>query len=266
MRLLTTLIILIFSSGLAFSTGQNGDIIFWNNKKYSLFSNPLESYPQFDLIRPKLFGEQPGEWNTGCYRGYIAEWEILNNQLYLVNIFSCNDQNLKANLNLLFPDIISNGKINAYWVNQTLLVPDGKCIYYGNIGYSYIYETEYELTIKNGELIENKKYDNSSHISIFTQKPDSLMNFIYKTIQWSNIPDTLKNPVRVNLLLTTSDVNKPEIKILKGSGIKVYDDEALRVAYQLPDWDFYIQRGKVFKIYWFLPVIFSNENKIKYTH
>lgn len=266
MRLLTTLVILIFSIGVAFSTGQNGDIIFWNNKKYSLFSNPLESYPQFDLIRPKLFGEQPGEWNTACYRGYIAEWEILNNQLYLVNIFSCNDQNLKANLSLLFPDIISNGKINAYWVNQTLLVPDGKCIYYGNIGYSYIYETEYELTIKNGELIENKKYDNSAHISIFTQKPDSLMNFIYKTIQWSNIPDTLKNPIRVNLLLTTTDVNKPEIKILKGSGVKVYDDEALRVAYQLPDWDFYIQRGKVFKIYWFLSVIFSNENKIKYTH
>jgi hypothetical protein len=146
-------------------------------------------------------------------------------------------------------------------------VPDGKCIFYGNIGYSSIYETEYELTIKKGKLVEKKKYDNSkSHVSIFTQKPDSLLKFIDHNIQWINVPDTINKPIRIFLVLTTTDSNKPEIRIVRGSGIKLYDDEAVRVASQIPDWDVYFQRGKVFKMYWSLPIIFSKEKKIKYTH
>jgi hypothetical protein len=251
----------------AYSTGQEGDIIIWNNKKYALLSNPLESYPQFYQISGKLFGEQRGETNTACVRGYIAEWQILNNHLYLINIVSCNNHNIKADLNLLFPNKSNNGKIDADWVNQILIVPEGKCIFYGNIGYSSIYETEYELTIQNGRLLEKKEYDNSkSHVSIFTQKPDSLIKFIDHNILWNNLPDTIKNPIRIILLLITSDTNKPEIKILRGSGTKLYDDEALRVASQIPDWDVYLQRGKVFKMYWSLPIIFSNEKRIKYTH
>ena len=258
--------ILIFSSSLGFSTGQNGDILIWNNKKYSVLSNPLEDYPQFDSIRPKLFGDKPLDWNTACYRGYIAEWEIVDNQLYLTNIFSCNNRNIKANLNLLFSDVIKNGKIKADWVNQTLIVPEGKCLYYGNIGYSYIYETEHELTIEHGELTKNKRFENSSHISVFSQKPDTLIKWIYGNIHWNNIPDTIKNPVRVYLYFISSDTNKPIVRVLKGSGIKVIDDEALRVASLIPDWDFYIQRGKAFKTYWYAPIIFSYENKLKYTH
>ena len=267
MKILTIFCILIFFTLAANSTGQAGDIIIWNNKKYALLSNPLESFPQFDLIRGRLFGENPVEISTACVRGYIAEWQIINNHLYLTNIFACHNYNIEADLNLLFPDKANNGKIKADWVNDILLVPDGKCIYYGNIGYSSIYETEYELTILNGKLIESKEFDNSkSHVSIFTQKPDSLLKFIDANIQWKNIPDTIMNPIRVILTLTTTDTNKPEIKILRGSGIKFYDDEAVRVASQIPDWDIYFQRGKVFKMYWSLPVIFSNEKKMKYTH
>lgn len=266
MRLLLAFVIIVFTSEIAFSTGQEGDIIFWNNKKHALLSNPLESYPQFDTIRLKLFGNQKSDLNTACYRGYIAEWQIINNQLFLTNIFSCNNQNLKANLDLLFPGLINNGKMKAYWVNQTLIVPEGKCLYYGNLGYSCIYEKEYELTIKDGELIENKKFENSAHVSVFTQKPDSLMKWIYKNIKWENISDTVTLDSRIILTLTTSDTNKPEIKILKGSGIKVFDDEALRVVSQLPDWDYYLQRGKIFRLYWYVPIIFSNENKNKYTN
>jgi len=267
MKTLTIFCLLILSTLTATATGQAGDIIIWNNKKYALFSNPLESYSQFDLIRGKLFGEKPGESSTACVRGYIAEWQIIDDFLFLTNIYGCNNYEIKADLNLLFPTKAINGKIKADWVNEILLVPDGKCIFYGNIGYSAIYETEYELTIQYGKLVEKVVYDNSkSHISIFTQKPDSLLKFIDHNIQWNNIPDTIKNPIRVVLFITSTDTNKPEIKILKGSGIKFYDDEAVRVASQIPDWDVYIQRGKTFKMYWSLPIVFSHEKIIKYTH
>ena len=266
MKVLIAFTVLIFSSTIAFSTGQEGDIIVWNKKTYSLFSNPLASYPQYDLIRGKLFDDRIGGTSTGCVRGYIAEWQIVNNQIYLTNLFSCNLQ-LKADLNLIFPGKVKNGKIKADWINGILIVPDGKCIFYGNLGYSSIYETENELTIKRGKLVGVKEYDNSnSHISIFTQKPDSLMKFIDMNIQWNNIPDTINKPIRINLLLITTDSTKPDIRIARGSGFKLYDDEALRVASQIPDWDVYFQRGKVFKQYYSLPIIFTKEKKIKYTH
>jgi len=267
MKSLTIFCFLIIYPLAATATGQAGEILIWNNKKYSLFSNPLESYPQFDQIRRKLFGEKPGESNTGCVRGYIAEWQIIDDILYLTNIYGCNNSTTKADLNSIFPNITQNGKIKADWVNEILLVPSGKCILYGNLGYSAIYETESELTIQNGKLVETKVYDNTkSHISIFTQKPDSLMKFIDQTIKWDIIPDTINKPTRIIFILSTTDTNKPDIRMLRGSGIKLYDNEALRVVSKIPDWDVYFQRGKVYKMDWVLPIIFSKEKKIKYTH
>jgi hypothetical protein len=59
----------------AFPTGQASDIIIWKNEKLALFSNPLESYPDFELIRERLFGIKNLSRSTGCLRGYIAEWQ-----------------------------------------------------------------------------------------------------------------------------------------------------------------------------------------------
>jgi hypothetical protein len=265
MQRLTILIILVFYSALAYSTGQEGDIILWNNNKYFLHSNPLESYPQFDSMRSKLFGDQKSDWNTACYRGYVAEWEILSNRLYLTNIYACNDRSKKADLNRLFPGKIKDRRMEANWVTEILIIPNGKCLFYGNLGYVSIYEIEYELTINNGELREIKKYDNEAHISVFTEKPDSLMKFIDFNIKWELIPDSILMKKAV-FTLSTTDNTKPEIKLIRSSGSKILDDEASRVLTLLPDWDFYVQRGKVFKRYWIIPIVFSHDKKIKYTH
>ena len=230
-----------------------------------MFSNPLETYPQFSLIRDTLFDDNPPSINTGCYRGYIAEWEIISNHIYLTNIYACDDLSKKADLNRLFPGKIKDGKMEANWVTEILIIPDGKCLFYGNLGYVSIYETEYELTITNGELRESKKFDNKTHISVFTERSDSLIKFIDHSIRWELIPDSI-NLRKTVFTLSTSDNTKPEIKLLRSSGLKLLDDEALRVITLLPDWDFYIQRGKVFKRYWLIPVVFSQDKKIKYTH
>jgi hypothetical protein len=251
----------------AFSTGQAGDIIIWNNDTLALFSNPLESYPTFDIIRGKLFGIKTIHQNTGCVRGYIAEWQIIDNLLYLTNIYDCLDRNTKADLKFLFPDKIKNGKIQAEWVNEILIVPKGKCLYYGNLGYVAIYEKEYELTIQSGKLIAEKEYDNSrTRKSFFTMNPDSLLKFIYSNIHWSKFPEITENPVKVNLVIVSAETAKPDIRILRGSGNILYDEEALRVASLIPDWDVYYQRGKVYRVYFSLAIIFDKEKKIKYTH
>jgi hypothetical protein len=265
-----TLIIIYILNSIALtvnSTGQEGDILIWNNEKLQLFSNPLESYPGFSQIRNKLFGTVSGSLSTGCARIYIAEWAIEENTLFLTNIYDCMDQKIKADLNSLFPGKLKNGRVQAYWVNEVLNVPKGKCLYYINLGYKSIYETEFELTIKSGQLTEERKYDNSkTRISVFTQNTDSLLKFVYSNILWDKLPDTKNISMTVSLTLISTETNKPEIRISRGSGNKIFDDEAVRVASSIPDWDVCIQKEKVLRQFFFLPIIFNDEMRVKYTH
>lgn len=265
LKIILIFFILIHLSPEGKATGQSGDILIWKGRQYLLYSDPLYTYPGYGLIEGRIFGDQHPESSTGCVRGYIAEWQIANDSLFLTNIYACYDCGIKASLNNLFSGMVKSNRVYAGWVNQVLLVPDGKLLFYGNIGFSAIHETEYELTINKGMLVGQKMYDNSAtHISIFTQKPDSLISYIDHSIRWNEIPDTLNVPVRVVFVLLTTGTTKPEIKRMYGSGIKFYDDEALRVIKSLPDWDMYVQRGEVFRLYWMVPVIFSEEKRMKH--
>lgn len=70
------------------ATAQIPDILWFNGTKYSLYSNPLESYFNKDNPRPQQIIEN-GCWSTACWRGYQAKWKIIDNQLYLTEIGSC---------------------------------------------------------------------------------------------------------------------------------------------------------------------------------
>jgi hypothetical protein len=267
MRTFILLCLLNFIALTANSTGQAGDILIWDNEKLQLFSNPLESYPNFSQIRNKLFGTVPLRLSTGCVRGYIAEWQIVENTLFLTNIYDCLDQKIRADLNTLFPGKLKNGRIQADWVDEVLIVPKGKCLYYINLGYKSIYETEFELTIKSGKLIAERKYDNSeTRISVFTQNTDSLLKFVYSNILWDKLPDTKNKSMKVSLTLISTGTNKPEIRISRGSGNKIFDIEAVRVASTIPNWDVCIQKEKVLRQSFHLPIIFNDEMRKKYTH
>ena len=61
-------------------TAQISDKILYKNIRYSLSSEPLSAY----LLKNKI--DKFNELNTACWRGYVAEWEVVDNKLYLVNI------------------------------------------------------------------------------------------------------------------------------------------------------------------------------------
>lgn len=58
------------------------DTINLNNKRYSLYSYPLEQYWQLHNNKPPLFST-----TSGNNRGYTAEWLIENNKLYLIKFW-----------------------------------------------------------------------------------------------------------------------------------------------------------------------------------
>jgi hypothetical protein len=88
MKKLILFAILVFGSATAaFSTAQAPDVLFYDNKIFDLYSNPLEDSYKDEKDRPK-FSISPGGTSSGNWRGYVAYWEIADDMLYLKAIDS----------------------------------------------------------------------------------------------------------------------------------------------------------------------------------
>ena len=257
-RILSIIILLVSAFG--FATEQIPDILIWKNDTISLHSNPLGSYSKLDDLN--LFGDQDARYSTACWRGYIAEWKIINSKLYLSNIYSCDyfysENKIKANLKKLFPTEYDNEMVLANWYSGKLSVPNGKLI---NKELK-IYASEWILSLKKGKVIEEKKFYNSeSHISIYTKNQDSLNDFISKNINWNNIPRLEKGIHKVyGLIKSGKSKTEFSVEIKSRTEYKELEKEALRILKLLPEFDFYIKAGEVLNVKYTIPIMFS-ENK-----
>lgn len=260
-----TIILLAVSVERVLATGQIPDRLIYNNDTLSIFANPLEQLPNVDSLRAKLFNDNKEHWNTACWRGYQAEWTIIDNQLYLTAIYSCNynEDNIKSDLKQHFGEKFIKGKVKANWVTAKILSPQGKELYYVHSGYESLYEKEVVFEIVNGQLKGTTTYDNSkSRISIYSQDT-SLQKFIYSNIQWEKLPKQDK-PVRVFVQFSGNEQGVIDsVKLMKGFN-ETFDNEALRVVKSIPEWDVFYRRGQYERRAWTLPIIFSEENRKKY--
>lgn len=265
-RLINLTIILFFPLAL-FATRQVGDKLIWNGDTLTIFSNPLELRSDIDSLRSILFGKKEEGFSTACWRGYIAEWTMIKNEIYLTNITNCiNDYSTKANLKAVFGDECKNGKVKAGWMSGEIIIPKGKLIHDFNSAYLSIYETEHVLIFNKGKLTGEKNYDNSkSYKSILTENQDSLQEFIYTNIDWHNIPDLKNDTLKVYVSLQSGATRKPEnITIIRDADNELLNVEALRVIDLIPEWDVYYKLGEVLVMTWTIPVLFSEEKRKKY--
>jgi hypothetical protein len=248
------------------------DRLIWNGDtlRVFVFSNPselLDLRNDIDSLRSKLFGDTEAELNTASWREYIAEWTIIENEMYLTNIFSLNyyHDSIKSDLKTVFGAEYENGKVKATWITEQILIPKGKLIHYVDREHQF-YKTELVLTFKNGKLIEQMEYDNSKSLkSIFTENQDSLQNFIYTNIDWKKVPDLKNEEERVFITITSGATSKPgSVYLVKGSDHEILNQEALRVVNLIPEWDVYYRRGKFYRIAWSVPIIFDEQKRMKY--
>jgi hypothetical protein len=84
-----TLILWTFSCTNGYSTAQAPDRLIYKSDTISIYANPLEQLYEKGTLRPNFFGKKPGCGSTDCWRGYQAEWAIIENELYLTGIYSC---------------------------------------------------------------------------------------------------------------------------------------------------------------------------------
>ena len=249
-----------------FATAQIPDILIHNGDTLSIFANPLEQLYEKDTIRPDFFGKKEGCMLTACWRGYQAEWIIIDNQLFLTGIYSCcyYEDKIKADLKQLFGNKCIDGKVKADWFTASIIAPKGKRLYYVHMGYGSLYEKELELQFEKGKLIGSKTYDNSkSKQSDYSQDSEILLDFIYSNINWDKLPKNNKT-IKVYIQFSSNENGIIDSAIVMRGYSKIYDQEALRVVKSIPEWDIYYRRGVHERRGWNIPIIFSAEKRTKY--
>jgi len=276
------------------ATAQVGDIIIWNGDTLSLFSNPLELRLDWEklhkIILKELFItdsiahlERYGtskEYESGissdCWRGYIAEWNILNNKIYLSNIYSCINPKNKLDLEKVFPSEYHDGLVFAYWIKNKLIIPKGECIEYIHLDYRSIYDKEIVLNVMNGYIKKAKEYDNiivkRSKFSL-DPNPSAMQDFAYSLIDWEKFHDFNGR----HILVTVGIIPKLNGRFGKidwkytyaldndkfiTDRNNIYIREAIRVAKLIPEWDVIIQRQRI--VGCGLGLLFDDNNKEKY--
>ena len=131
------------------ATGQASDFLIIKKDTLMLYSNPLEPYLEFKNKRT-LNGIELKMTSTGCWRGYIATWEIRNDSLFLVKVVREDEFGKFRTFNL--KEEFGTSKVFAAWFTGTLYSPRGEMLQYVHMGYSSIYEKEEYYNIWNGQV------------------------------------------------------------------------------------------------------------------
>ncbi len=161
MKTFLTIILTLFLSTNVFATAQYPEKIIYNGNVYSLHSNPLEAYFEKNPDkRPK-----DGISSTALWRGYVATFEVRDNQLFLKDIeIQYRDTTSKKSLPLkwrsVIKDVFSDSKnIKIDWLTGLLVIPHGKIVNYVHMGYGSTYENYILLEFDKGNLKNEKHFE-----------------------------------------------------------------------------------------------------------
>jgi hypothetical protein len=293
-RTLTILLFLIVSLT-ARATSQVGDILIWNGDTLTLFSNPLELRSDWNEISKIIDSELDKEdrklypkkyeavevesmSSTACWRGYVAEWKIINTKIYLSNIYACHDRTVKVDLKKIFSHEFTENLLFAYWITDKLDVPKGECIEYVHLDYKSIYDTETIIEFKDGKLIASKTYNNYiARKTRFTTNPNpkKYLEFVYSSINWEKLPDLKNKHIQVSIGIQPNSEGQIDsllsdyTYLLDSSAVitdrnNIFIKEAIRIAKLMPDWDVIYQRGVIVSRSFGL--VFDENQKRKYAH
>ena len=130
-------------------TAQASENLIYEGKAYSMCSEPLSQYFALGGAAPEF--QSP---STALWRGYLGDWEIIENRLYLIKFKGFLDDGTEANLTTLFPEYPE--RVYAHWYCGTLRLPDGKLLNYEHMGYGSTYERDILIEIEKGKVIDVK--------------------------------------------------------------------------------------------------------------
>lgn len=99
-------------------TAQIPERLSYEGREVAMATTPLSDYFGYGG-KPVRFG-QP---NTALWRGYVGEWEVIGNRLYLVGLDGVLENGAQVNLGTVFPGY--EERVFAHWYTGTIRVPEG---------------------------------------------------------------------------------------------------------------------------------------------
>jgi len=211
MRILFTIGLTIFLSNTVFGTEQEPDKIIYKGKEYDLHTNPLETY--FEKYPDKRPKSKMG--SSALYRGYVATFEIIDNQLYLKDIKVMNGDTWdeegysvivwKSVLNKVFP---KQKLIKIDWMTGLLVLPYGERVKTTNLDFSYGSTFEHYILLeidkgdlKTEKLLDYEKYEKfkEKQFQTFkkTEEYEKIKAKLKKAVDWDDefIDSFLRNEI-----------------------------------------------------------------------
>jgi len=158
-------VVLIFLCELTvFGTPQRPEIIIYKGQKYQLFHN----LPMADYFKkyPDKHPRKDFFVATDLWRGYVATYEIKENQLYIKDIMILVPDSKgapveKSAMNEVFPN---QKLVKINWVTGLFVLPVGKIFAYDyNNSGNPIYENYIILEMENGILKREKEFSNEEY-------------------------------------------------------------------------------------------------------
>lgn len=168
----TILTFILLSSLQSFSTPQTKDVLVYKGKNYNLNEYYLEAYfKKYPDKKPKSNIQSSDLW-----RGYLAIFLVLENQIYLTDLkirVKDNKKNemLSTKWKSVFNDFSPNkDKFLIDWITDLELLSIGEPIDYEK-NYGILYNDYNLLEFKNGKIINSYIITLKEYNKVFKNKP-----------------------------------------------------------------------------------------------
>lgn len=269
LRVLMIAIFLIIQSNKSYSFGcYNYDKLIISKDTVSLIYSPIYSHPnKTDIL--KRIAENSSEKNN-CF---ISVWEILNNKFFLVSILEIKNypnnktEYLPINLYNVFGDEFNSGKVFASWVSDSLISPSGKSLFTLDHINRNIYAQETDYFINNGNFTHSINYDNSSsYRPTYGMRQQEIIDLIENNFDFNLLPDYSRDTtITVFIQFSGNEYGRVDSVItLRGKINQAVEDEFVRILSSIHDYGIVLIRGKLFRLYYNLPIRFRITKDSKY--
>lgn len=132
-------------------TAQSGERLLYKGEETWMATEPLNQYLQ---NRNDVKFVSP---STDCWRGYYGQWEIKDNNLFLIGLKAYVEEYREVDINYLFP---GENQVFAMWFTGEIRIPQGEMLEYVHMGYASKYERDLILKFNEGVFIEEWINDN----------------------------------------------------------------------------------------------------------
>ena len=223
----------------AHATPQERDILYWHGDKYFIFpfidiesrmdSNELENLNRRRTSNPP----------TANGRGYLLEFEIINDTLYLISVKDTQHADITESV---FGNLTKMPMIDF---SDTLYLGYGKA-FIDNAWWTMVYESEITTSFQNGVIHSMKDNKNKSKYSQYDHNELLFSEFIYCNTRWDEMNKQILQTKPMVFLRYDIDTlgSIADIKILKSSGYSEFDEEAIRVIKSIPGFSVSFVKGE----------------------